>query len=82
MNNNVMKTDVNLDGLHSLIVSVNESRKTVVAELVVADEEPILIYAEKFDSSCNYLKTAIKKGIIYINNSSDNPYKKNCSYKC
>lgn len=62
------KMRINLDGLHSLDVSVNEAERTVIAELVLPDEEPTFIYAEKFDSSCNYLKAAIKKGIIYINN--------------
>lgn len=67
MNENIKRARVNLDGLHSLDILVNEESKTVVAELVVPDEEPSLIYAEKFDSPCNYLKAAIKKGIMYLN---------------
>lgn len=67
MNGIVKKSRVNLDGLHSLDITVNEKNKTVVAELVIPDEEPSLIYAEKFDSPCNYLKAAIKKGIMYLN---------------
>lgn len=59
-------TRVNLDGLHSLEITVNEKAKTVVAELIVGDETTF-IYAEKFDEPCNYLRTAIKKGIIYLN---------------
>lgn len=66
MNENVKKTRVNLDGLHSLDISVNEENKTVIAELVVPDETPTFIYAEKFDVPCNYLKAAIKKGVIYL----------------
>lgn len=66
MKNDVRKTRVNLDGLHSLDISVDELKKTVVADLVIADEQPRFIYAEKFDSSCNYLKAAIKKGLLYI----------------
>ena len=66
MNNYTKTTRVNLDGFHSLNITVNEKAKTVVAELVVG-EESTFIYAEKFDSPCNYLRTAIKKGIVYIN---------------
>ncbi|MBQ8015454.1 MAG: hypothetical protein IJ264_04630 [Clostridia bacterium] len=72
----IKKTRVNLDGLHSLDISVNESNKTVIAELIVADEKPTFIYAEKFDNSCNYLKAAIKKGMLYIGGIENNPYKK------
>ncbi|MBQ8015205.1 MAG: hypothetical protein IJ264_03350 [Clostridia bacterium] len=66
MNENMKKTRVNLDGLHSLDISVNEENKTVIAELVVPDEKPTFIYAEKFDAPCNYLKAAIKKGVVYL----------------
>ncbi len=66
MNKDAKKTRVNLDGLHSLDISVNEENKTVVAELIVPDEPPTLIYAEKFDAPCNYLKAAIKKGVLYL----------------
>lgn len=66
MNMSVKKTRVNLDGLHSLDISVNEKNKTVIAELVVPDETPTMIYAEKFDAPCNYLKAAIKKGVVYL----------------
>ncbi len=75
MNKNVV-TRINLDGLHSLDVSVNESQKTVIAELVIPDEQPEMIYAEKFDYPCNYIKTAIKKGLIYLNGEEKNEYKK------
>lgn len=67
MNENVKRARVNLDGLHSLDISVDEESKTVIAELLIPDEAPALIYAEKFDSPCNYLKAAIKKGIMYLN---------------
>lgn len=66
MNKSVKKTRVNLDGFHSLDISVCEENRTVTAELIVPDETPMLIYAEKFDVPCNYLKTAIKKGIVYL----------------
>ena len=60
------KVRVNLDGLHSLDISVYEAKRTIVTELVLPDEPPELIYAEKFDAPCNYLKTAIKRGILYL----------------
>ena len=64
MKNDVKTTTVNLDGIHSLEISVNEKAKTVVAELIVG-EESTFIYAEKFDLPCNYIRTAIKK-VLYI----------------
>ena len=66
MNNDIKTTRVNLDGIYSLEIAVNEKVKTVVAELIVGDESTF-IYAEKFDSPCNYIRTAIKKGIVYLN---------------
>lgn len=74
------KTRVNLDGFHSLDISVNEENKTVIAELVVPDEVPTFIYAEKFDAPCNYLKAAIKKGVVYLdaNKSGRLPTDRNC----
>lgn len=84
MNNDVKTTRVNLDGFHSLEISINEKAKTVVAELIVG-EETTFIYAEKFDSPCNYLRTAIKKSIVYLNGDtpetnyvSENRKGKNC----
>lgn len=65
MNNEMKSTRVNLDGVHLLDVTVNEKARTVVAELVVG-EESTFIYAEKFDVPCNYLRTAIKKAIMYL----------------
>ena len=44
-----IKKRVNLDGLHSLDISVCEEKKTVVTELVTSDDECVMIYAEKFD---------------------------------
>ncbi len=67
MDGSFERTLVNLDGLHSLEISVDKENKTVIAELVVPDEPPTFIYAEKFDEPCNYMKTAIKKGIVYLN---------------
>ena len=69
MINDVKTTRVNLDGVHSLDVTVNEQAKTVVAELITGDESTF-IYAEKFDAPCNYLRTAIKKAILYLNGNA------------
>lgn len=66
MENSAAGTLVNLDGLHSLQIYVDRENKTVIAELIVPDEPPTFIYAEKFDEPCNYMKTAIKKGIVYL----------------
>ena len=66
MKNDITKTRVNLDGIHSLEIAVNEKAQTVVAELIVG-EESTFIYAEKFDIPCNYIRTAIKKSIVYLN---------------
>lgn len=66
MGNDRKTSRVNLDGVHSLDITVNERTKTVVAELIIGDESTF-IYAEKFDAPCNYLRTAIKKGIVYLN---------------
>lgn len=66
MSNEVKTTRVNLDGLHSVEIAVNEKAKTVVAELI-SGEDSTFIYAEKFDEPCNYLRTAIKKSIVYLN---------------
>lgn len=71
MNGNLKKTRVELDAFHSLDVTVNEEKQTVIAELIVCGEEPEFIYAEKFDEPCNYLRTAIKKAISYIGTSND-----------
>lgn len=65
MVSNVKTTRVNLDGVHSLDVTVNEQGKTVVAELITSGESTF-IYAEKFDMPCNYLRAAIKKAILYL----------------
>ncbi len=66
-----IKKRVNLDGIHSLDISINEEKKTVVTELITLDNEPVMIYAEKFDEPCNYLKKGIRRGIEFIN--ADNP---------
>ncbi len=69
MRNDLKTTRVNLDGVHSLDVTVSEQAKTVVAELITGDESTF-IYAEKFDFPCNYLRTAIKKAIMYLNSET------------
>lgn len=69
MRNDLKTTRVNLDGVHSLDVTVSEQAKTVVAELITGDESTF-IYAEKFDLPCNYLRTAIKKAIMYLNSET------------
>ena len=73
MNNDVKTTRVNLDGIHSLDVSVSEKAKTVVAELIDGDGATF-IYAEKFDVPCNYLRTAIKKSIVYLGGAPETNY--------
>ena len=62
---------VNLDGFHSLDISIDEEKKTVITELITPDDGPVMIYAEKFDEPCNYLKKGIRRGIEFIN--ADNP---------
>ena len=74
MSSDIRKTRVNLDGLHSLEIVINEKAKTVVAEIIFGNDSTF-IYAEKFDTPCNYLRTAIKKGIVYLNgNASEAEY--------
>ncbi|MBQ3007548.1 MAG: hypothetical protein IJD78_08310 [Clostridia bacterium] len=67
MNVGSTKKRVMLDGIHSLDISVCEERKTVITELVTPDDDPVMIYAEKFDEPCNYLKKGIRRGIEYLN---------------
>lgn len=69
MNVGSTKKRVNLDGLHSLDISVYEEKKTVITELLTLGEEPVMIYAEKFDTPCDYLKKGIRRGIEYLNAS-------------
>ena len=61
-----VKKRINLDGIHSLDVSVYEEKQTVVTELITPGDEPIMIYAEKFDKPCDYLKKGIRRGIEYL----------------
>ena len=67
MNVGSIKKRVNLDGFHSLDISVYEEKKTVVTELITPDDEPVMIYAEKFDKPCDYFKKGIRRGIEYLN---------------
>lgn len=67
MNINAVKKRVNLDGFHALDISVYEENKTVITELLTPDDDPVMIYAEKFDEPCNYLKKGICRGIEYLN---------------
>lgn len=69
----IIKKSVNLDGIHSLDISVNEEKKTVITELITLDSEPVMIYAEKFDLPCDYLKKGIRKGLEFID--ANNPSK-------
>lgn len=69
MNVGSIKKRVNLDGFHSLDISVYEEKKTVVTELITLGEDPVMIYAEKFDEPCDYLKKGIRRGIEYLNAS-------------
>lgn len=67
MNSETVKKRVNLDGIHSLDISVCESRQTVLTELVTFDDPPLMIYAERFDKPCDYFKIGIRRGIEYLN---------------
>lgn len=71
MNVGSIKRRVNLDGFHSLDISVYEEKKTVITELITLDGDPIMIYAEKFDEPCDYLKMGIRRGIEYLNTKED-----------
>jgi len=66
MNIGSIKRRVNLDGFHSLDISVFEEKKTVITELITHNEAPVMIYAEKFDEPCDYLKKGIRRGIEYL----------------
>lgn len=66
-----IKRRVSLDRLHSLDISVCEEKKTVITELITPDAEPVMIYAEKFDEPCDYLKKGIRRGIEYLNAKED-----------
>lgn len=66
-----IKKQVNLDGLHSLYISANEEKKTVITELITLDQDPVLIYAEKFDVPCDLIKKGIRRGIEYLNTKED-----------
>lgn len=46
MSNDLKSTRVNLDGLHSLDITVNEKAKNVITELIIG-EETTFIYAKK-----------------------------------
>lgn len=67
MTNGSIKKRVNLDGIHRLDISVYEEKQTVVTELITLDDEPVMVYAEKFDEPCDYLKKGIRRGIEYLN---------------
>ncbi len=66
MEDKAVRSTVNLDGYHSLDITVYEERRTVITELVVPDEQPVLIYAERFNEPVDYLKRGIKAGIDYV----------------
>ena len=75
MNNGSVRKRVDLDGFHSLDISVCEEKQTVVTELIIPEEEPVFIYAEKFNEPCNYFKEGIRKGIEYLNSNTRNKRK-------
>ena len=72
-----IKKRVNLDGIHSLDISINEERKTVITELITLNGEPVMIYAEKFDKPCDYLKKGIRRGFEFINADRHNKFEAN-----
>ncbi len=73
MNIGSVKRRVNIDGFYSLDISVYEKKQTVITELITLDDEPVMIYAEKFDKPCDYFKKGIRRGIEYLNGT--NPVK-------
>lgn len=70
MNDFSVKKRVNIDRRRSLDITVSEEKKTVITELITPDEAPIMIYAEKFDEPCDYLKKGIRRGFEYLNFSN------------
>lgn len=64
-----MEKRVFLDGIHTAIININETNKTVIAELE-KDNVKEFIYAEKFDETKNPEKEAIKVCISYIQGNS------------
>ncbi len=71
MEDNLKKARVNLDGFHFLDILIDEAKQTVIAELSVRNEDPVLIYAESFDMPGNYLRAAVKKGLTYLDCNSE-----------
>ena len=67
MNSGFIKKRVRIDGVCSLDISINEEMRTVIANLITPSDEPVMVYAEKFDEPCNYLKIGLKRGIDYLN---------------
>lgn len=80
MDNSSIKKRVNLDGIHSLDISVNEEKQTVITELITLDDDPVMIYAEKFDVPCNYLKKGIRRGIEFLNTSGESDPKNSVDF--
>lgn len=80
MNVGSIKKRVSLDGFHSLDISVCEEKKTVITELITLDEDPIMIYAEKFEEPCDYLKKGIRRGIEYLNTSDESDPKNSVDF--
>lgn len=70
MKDGIRETRINLDGVHSVNIYVDEENCTVVAEISEAFEEPAFFYAEKFDAPCNYIKAAIKKALCYLDKNA------------
>lgn len=57
-----------IDSKRSLRITIDEGSRTVVAELETSNGLEF-IYAEQFSKPCNYLKTAIKRCIEYMDKS-------------
>ena len=64
-----MKKRVFLDGKHTAVISIDESQKTVLAE-IETKEGTEFVYAEKFDDIRNYEKEAVKACIRYLKDLS------------
>lgn len=67
MSKNLTKSRVNINRGCALDIYVWRNERLVVTNLVTTREKPILVYAERFDKPCNYLKIGIRHGIEYLN---------------
>lgn len=69
MSKNLTKSRVNVSRGCALEINVWHNEQRVVTNLVTSGKSPILIYAERFDKPCDYLKIGIRHGIEYLNSA-------------